>query len=315
LYPTGAFGRGLELKPTSKKADYITLAPDLRTVSFHLQVALHVDQIRVLTECAPPPPPKATIVVKKLTVPSGDPAQFSFSGDLAGSIGDGGTISTQVDAGTYSTTETVPSGWSLTSISCDEAGSSSNLGTATATYNVSAGQTVTCTYTDTKAPPKATIVVKKVTVPSGDPAQFSFSGDLAGSIGDGGTISKQVDAGTYSTTESVPSGWSLTSISCDDAGSSGNLGSATATYHVSAGQIVTCTYTDTKAATIVVKKLTVPSGDPAKFSFSGDLAGSIGDGGTISKQVDAGTYSTTETVPSGWSLTSISCDDAGSSGN
>src|SRR5581483_1243424 len=167
-----------------------------------------------------------------------------------------------------------------TSISCDDAGSSGNIGTAPATYNVSAGQTVTCTYTDAKA---ATMVVKKLTVPSGDPAKFTFSGDLAGSIGDGGAISKQVDAGTYSTTETVPSGWSLTSISCDDAGSSGNLGTATATYHVSAGQTVTCTYTDTKAATIVVKKLTVPSGDPAKFSFSGDLAGSIGDGGTISK--------------------------------
>lgn len=151
LYPTGAFGRGLELKPTNTKADYITLAPDLRTVSFHLQVALHVDQIRVLTECAPPPPPKATIVVKKLTVPSGDPASFSFSGDLSGSIGDGGTLSAQVAPGTYTTSEAVPAGWSLTSISCDDPGSSGNLGSATATYSVAAGQTVTCTFTDTKA--------------------------------------------------------------------------------------------------------------------------------------------------------------------
>src|SRR5581483_12285135 len=210
LYPTGAFGRGLELKPTSKKADYITLAPDLRTVSFHLQVALHVDQIRVLTECAPPPPPKATIVVKKLTVPSGDPAQFSFSGDLAGSIGDGGTISKQVDAGTYSTTEAVPAGWSLTSINCDDAGSSGNLGTATATYHVAAGQTVTCTYTDTKA---ATIVVKKLTVPSGAPTTFAFTGDASGSIGDGQSITVgNLKPGTYTSTEQVPAGWKLSSI-------------------------------------------------------------------------------------------------------
>src|SRR5581483_3148533 len=206
----------------------------------------------------------ATIVVKKLTVPSGDPAQFSFSGDLAGSIGDGGSISAQVDPGSYSTTEAVPSGWSLTAISCDDPGSSGDVSTATASYTVSAGQTVTCTFTDTKA---ATIVVKKLTVPSGDPTQFSFSGDVSGSIGDGGTLSAQVGPGAYTSSESVPLGWTLTSISCDDSGSSGDLGSATATFDVTAGETVTCTFTDTKNGPIgFTSSQSLAPGDAATIS-------------------------------------------------
>ncbi len=147
LYPTGDFGRGMNFDTQN---DFLVWMIDNHTVEIQTSTALHVDQVRIITAGSPPPPPKATIVVKKVTVPSGDPAQFSFSGDLAGSIGDGGTISKQVDAGTYSTTEAVPAGWSLTSISCDDAGSSGNVSSATATFNVAPGQTVTCTFTDTK---------------------------------------------------------------------------------------------------------------------------------------------------------------------
>ena len=56
----------------------------------------------------------------------------------------------------------------------------------------------------------ASIVVKKVTVPSGSSRSFPFVGDLAGSIQDQGTIQASVLPGTYHTTENVPAGWNLT---------------------------------------------------------------------------------------------------------
>jgi hypothetical protein len=71
-----------------------------------------------------------------------------------------------------------------------------------------------------------------------------------GSIGDGGTISKNVTPGTYTTTETVPYGWELLSIVCDDPASTGNKTTKTATYVVTAGKTVTCTFTDAKKDTL-----------------------------------------------------------------
>ena len=85
---------------------------------------------------------------------------------------------------------------------------------------------------------------------------------------------------------------------------------------MAAGENVTCTYTNTKCGSITVKKLTDPAGDAAKFDFSGDLTGPIGDGESIGpKSVVPGTYYTTETVPGAWALTKIQCSDTDSSGS
>lgn len=56
----------------------------------------------------------------------------------------------------YSVTETsIPAGWDLTAIVCDDTGDAStttNLGTATATVNLDEGDIVTCTFTNTQQP-------------------------------------------------------------------------------------------------------------------------------------------------------------------
>jgi hypothetical protein len=95
-------------------------------------------------------------------------------------------------------------------------------------------------------PEPATIRVRKVTSPSSGPTQFTFTGDVAGGIGDGGQLSREVEAGRYTSTETLPSSWDLTSIWCDDGNSSGDVGSATATFHAAPGETVTCTFTNTK---------------------------------------------------------------------
>ncbi len=120
----------------------------------------------------------------------------------------------------------------------------------TNTYN--GGSHTTTTTTTTCGPAcdqygqKGKIIVVKKTYPYGGTG-FVFSGDLAGTINDGGTIEKSVAAGTYHTTEAVKADWKLYSISCSDGNSTGSTSTRTATFNVSPGETVTCTFTNKKA--------------------------------------------------------------------
>jgi hypothetical protein len=96
------------------------------------------------------------IQVNKNTNPSGSSATFNFSGTLAGTIGDGGSIQAAEPAGTYTTTENVPSGWQLTSVTCTSAGATggtTSTSGSTTTYNLVEGELLSCTYLDTLLPP------------------------------------------------------------------------------------------------------------------------------------------------------------------
>ena len=76
-----------------------------------------------------------------------------------------------------------------------------------ATFNVEAGETVTCTFTNTK---RGEIVVQKQTNPDGDPQSFSFNAsyDADGfALSDGqSNDSGDLDPGTYSVSENVHAG-------------------------------------------------------------------------------------------------------------
>jgi hypothetical protein len=204
----------------------------------------------------------AGIIVEKQTIPDGDPATFTFSGDAAGVISDNQQI-VVVDLipGTYYSTETVPSGWKLTSISCDDSNSVGDLDAKKATFNLEAGETVKCTFTNMDPSKLGTIVVEKQTIPGGDPQLFTFTGTAADTIGDGGQIVVgNLVPGTYTSTETVPDEWKLTDITCNDANSSGDLGTKTATFKLDAGETVKCTFTDEK-----------PSGPPLRAPVGGEL--------------------------------------------
>jgi hypothetical protein len=229
-----------------------------------------------------------------------------------------------VDGGTYTITETPQTGYDLTAVSGDVAGNSARVTTSTASMTCSfvlnlttdSGQTLSCTFTNTA---RGTIIVKKVTNPTGASGSFTFTGDAAGSIGDGQTITvNNLAPGTYTSTEADPTpGFDLTNISCDDANSTGSVGTRTATFHLDPGETVTCTFTNRQRGTIIVKKVTNPAGASGSFTFTGDAAGSIGDGQTITvNNLAPGTYTSTEADPTpGFDLTNISCDDANSTGS
>ena len=188
-------------------------------------------------------------------------------------------------------------GWTVTS-SCDD-------GSLVSAIRLDAGETVTCTFTNTK---QGSIVVNKQTVPASSSPSFSFVssyGSGSFSLSGGGTnTSGLLDVGTYSVAETPVAGWTVTS-SCDD-------GSLVSAIRLDAGETVTCTFTNTKQGSIVVKKVTVPASSSPSFAFVssyGSGSFSLSGGGTnTSGLLDAGTYSVAETPVAGWTVTS-SCDD------
>jgi hypothetical protein len=165
-----------------------------------------------------------------------------------------------------------------------------------------------------------TIVVDKVTDPSGDRQSFGFrlSGgpsalDESFSLTDAAAPFSRTNlpAGSgYSLAEAVPTGWDLTAAVCSD-------GSPVTDIAVSPDETVTCTFTNARRGTIVVEKQTDPDGASGSFLFTGDAAGTIGDGGRITvADLVPGTYTSTEVGPTaGFDLASVVCDDADSSGD
>ena len=265
---------------------------------------------------APPDEPEpGRIVVRKVTEPTGDPTSFSFTADYAtfdlsdGQAHDSGDLT----PGTYAVTETVPSDWTLTSATCDD-GSPPNA------IVLSADEVVTCTFTnmgtDTGSENPGRIIVRKVTEPAALSQVFAFAPTYGQefTLGDGEQHdSGDLVPGTYAVTETVPSDWTLTSAICDD-------GSPTNTIVLSAGEVVTCTFTNTGTDTgsedpgrIVVEKVAVGSGSTRTFSFTASYGPSFtlrGGQQRVSGDLDPGTYAVTEAVPAGWRLTSATCDDA-----
>ena len=102
------------------------------------------------------------VTIKKIAADSaGTPisGNFSFTGDLGAFDvpANGAGVSSDVAANqSYNVTETIPAGYTLTKVECVDtangAGEASSVNGATATANVQPGETVVCTFTNTKNP-------------------------------------------------------------------------------------------------------------------------------------------------------------------
>jgi len=269
---------------------------------------------------------RGTIIVEKETSPDGTADSFTFTGDAAGAISDGGQIVvSDLAPGTYTATEDDPGpGFDLTSITCDDGNSSGNVGTRTATFVLDPDETVKCTFTNTK---QGTISIVKDAAPD-DSQDFDFSGDLGNFFLDDdtdptlpNTATFQYQApGTYSVSEvSIPAGWNLSSIVCNDpdGGTTTDLGTATANIDLDAGEGIVCTFSNIKQGTISIVKDAVPD-DAQDFGFGGDLGDFTLDddaNATLPNSVTfsglaPGDYNVSEaSIPAGWNLTSIVCND------
>ncbi len=265
------------------------------------------------------------LIIEKQTLPDGNLAEFSFSGALSGDISDGEQLSGTLAPGQHTVSETVPVGWDLTDILCDDEDVTTDLDTASIGLTVDSADefvTVTCTFTNTE---RGTIIIDKVTLPSGSEESFTFTPSY-----NNGTPFDLTDAatpndsgfllpGSYTVSELVPAGWDLTEISCDDDDSTDSTtpvaagGTAEATVNLAAGETVTCTFTNTERGRIDIRKQTLPDGAPGSFDFSGDLGDfSLQDNGneTFLDLPAGATYTISEADPGpNFHLSAIDCDD------
>ena len=155
-----------------------------------------------------PPPQKGRIVLKKETIPDGDPTQFTFTGAFNIAIGDGQGSVRIVSPGTYSVSEAVPAGWTLTSIVCDD-DDSSGSGT-TATYIVDPGETVKCVFTNTKNPPTTTTPPPTTTTPP--PTTTTTTPPPTTTTTEPPTVGPTTIEPTDSTTTQPPGGTAFTGV-------------------------------------------------------------------------------------------------------
>jgi hypothetical protein len=227
--------------------------------------------------------PGRIIVVKQVTDGSDTTQSFNFAAsyDADGfALSDGeSNDSGDLDAGTYSVSETVPAGWTQVSAVCDDQSPVDAI-------DLQGGETVTCTFTNEENPtppdPGRIIVVKQVTDGSDTTQSFDFAAsyDADGfALSDGeSNDSGDLDAGTYSVSETVPAGWTQVSAVCDDQ-------SPVDAIDLQAGETVTCTFTNQiedvvgASITVSVGQTCVTEGTEGHGVISVDI--SVADGATV----------------------------------
>ncbi len=235
-----------------------------------------------------------------------DPQEFHFVSDYA----DGFAL-TQVDAassseplvpGRYSLGHTVPIGWDLTEIECDD-------GSPADAIDLHPGEVVTCTYHFDK---QAYILVEVASLPAEDPQEFLLASSFERetfSLSHSGTRyeSKSMVPGTYWVEpQSSIAGWDMATAICDD-------GSEVDAISLEAGEVVNCTFTYAKRGYILVEVITNPKFDPQIFS----ILPNYGDQFTLTQSgqrheslpLKPGDYELSYTVPDNWELTKATCDD------
>ena len=235
----------------------------------------------------------AMIIIRKVTVPNPDPADTSFGFTAGGGLspasfslknGESHAFAELVPRGGYSVAETTPAGWDSTSACSD--------GSAVSNIDVAPGETVTCTFTNRR---RGTIIVRKATVPSPDPADTSFAFTAGGGLsptsfglknGESLTYANLASQAGYSLAESTLAGWDLTSASCSD-------GSPISNIDLGPGETVTCTFTNTKrgqergqARVVKTVRGALPSGSQS-FTFQLRQSASTTSAGTTLESADA----------------------------
>lgn len=293
-----------------------------------------------------------TIVIEKVTDPAPNTTDsFTFDSDPALGIStfalmNGGTetildVPVDVDGSTriaYTISEQDPTPtFDLTGLECVTVPELlinphvTDLGARSATINIAAGETVTCTFTNTE---RAAITVEKVL--SGDfgdlSTSFAFTSDFDApfNLDPVNTPAQEVFTGLapgvpYMVSETLPhdQGWALIGATCNVAGETVNLGTGMISNIVpQAGDDITCTFTNAPLGSATIVKNAV--GGDGVFHFFGTLEpfNNAGAGFEIDTSVTSTVDFTNmllpseiydvqeDIVPPNWRLTDILCVDA-----
>src|SRR3989338_6899605 len=226
--------------------------------------------------------PFGSITIEKNTVPAGHAQLFDF--DLAGpdprntQVSDAGGPVTldQVATGTYTLTETVPTGWDFTGLECAGAVSGFVQNGASVTFTLAQGEQVSCSFTDTKR--GSLTVQKQVLSPNGfDPVDTTaftvfLNGGSAQQFSEASsTVYANLLSGTYTITESFDiSDYTFESFSEDE-----DLGTGGAQITIEAGEDVTLLITNNQqpGTFVIAKNVFAPDSttniiDPHPFTIT-----------------------------------------------
>ena len=242
---------------------------------------------------------RAHIIIKKVTNPNTDTTTLftytpSYNSGTTFQLKNGGqNDSGAIVPGSYTVNESgIPTNWSFTSVSCTSSGGNGSTGTqhgTTAQVDITlhAGDTVTCTYTNSGL---GSVKIVKETIGGFSPPAFPFtstggpfslSTTAAGVAGEDSTTFNNLSAGsTFNIAETpVPGSYDLTSVSCSD-GTNGNLATGAVTVTVPLNATTTCTYVDTKRfGAIQITKTSIKGNAPlagVTFDISTDANDTLG---------------------------------------
>ena len=243
------------------------------------------------------------------------PSSFNLDDDSDGALSNTRAF-TNVNPGTYSASETVPPGWNQTGATCSDGspvtaspwvlprtspapsptrrpGRSSLLRTR--------NRTTRRTSPSSRLRAWAPSISRSMTTPTARCPTRGPSRTCRSAAG-------------HSVSQALPSGWDLLSSMCSD-------GSIVTNINISAGEIVTCTWTNQKRGSITVVKNAVPDDaqdfaftaggglSPTSFSLDDDANATLSNSRVFSNVSAGSGYSVAEAVPSGWDQTSAICSD------
>ena len=260
------------------------------------------------------------IIIQKQTDPDNSAQTFGFDPSwttTTPTLSDGQQYSAvPLAPGSYSVSELATPGWTLQTAVC----SGDDDGVNPSSINLETGELVICVFTNKEdEPTTADVTVVKELIGHDVllPWAFTFSGDLgAFQLNDSNPSDTfaNVEAGEITITEDAVSGY-LTRVVCASAGQTlaEELGPSV-TFNLTAGEDVTCTFTNSVRANLTIEKR-VSGNAPAAwaFAFSGDLDPfTLTDAATSITFLDVvpGEYAVNETVPAGWKLADIDCGNA-----
>ena len=313
--------------PASSPGGEITLDIDPGEI-----IACDVTYRIVRVEPPPPPPATGTITVIQDTVPDGAqdfafgvsgalaPADFSLDDDADPTLPRSITFLDAV-AGTYRIEQTPVAGWT-TRARCVDDGGRVISGASSASVELDADETITCTFTSTK---DSTITIVKDAQPN-DPQDFRFSSTLDFPFflddDDDPTLPNSrtytVPPGQWIVTEKATDGWTVR-VECNDPDGGTEVRGSTATIDLDLGEDITCTYINTKIGeppapgTIVITKRTLPAGSDRQFTITGaDGLGAVmlrdGKSATFT-DLEPGSYTFNETLLDDFTVDDITCVD------
>ncbi|MBX7253655.1 MAG: hypothetical protein K1X50_16865, partial [Candidatus Promineofilum sp.] len=216
----------------------LDLGEEIACVFRHLRAAADTGTLTLVQAANPP-----------------EAATFAYDGTLGAfalALPDNGTRTwSSLPPGSYTVQQTPPAGWQLDAITCagdSDAGSTLLPAEHTATLDVDAGETLVCTFADSRPVGSGSITIVHAPTPADD-TPFRFRGALGGFTlhAPSGPVRTftGLAAGVYSVNVRLPDGWQLSAITCEGDGDAGTVidtVTAAAAIDLDLGEAITCRY-------------------------------------------------------------------------